>query len=162
MMYSQKGFTLIEMVMVIIILAIISSMLAPLLIEGLNTFSQEENIVNANWQGQIAMARMSRDIASIRSSSDLTTIATTNLAFTDSSNNTISYSLNGTDLTLTQNGTGAVLANGIQSLTFTYFDKNGVSTATATSVRFIQIALNVIQNNVNYTLTTMIYPRNLT
>jgi prepilin-type N-terminal cleavage/methylation domain-containing protein len=157
----NQGFTLIEMVMVIIILGIIIGMSSSLLTQGLDTFSTGENIVNANWQGQIAMERMSRDILLVRSPAAITTIAANNFAFTDMSNNTVSYSLSGTSLTLTQNGNSEVLANGILSLTFSYFDRNGTSTATATLVRQIRISINVTQNNANYTLTTAIYPRNL-
>ena len=158
---SSQGFTLIEMIMVIVILGIIIGMSSSLLTQGLNTFSTGENIVNANWQGEIAMERMSRDILLIRSPADVTTIASNNLAFTDISNNTISYSLSGTSLNLTENGNTSILADGVQSLTFSYFDKNGASTATTTLVRLIRISINITQNNANYTLTTAIYPRNL-
>lgn len=157
----QQGFTLIEMVIVIVILGIIASMSSQLLMQGLNTFTTGENIVNANWQGQIAIERMSRDISLIRSPTDISNIASNNFAFTDVNNNTLTYSLSGTDLVLTQNGSNVILARGIQSLTFTYFDKTGASTGTASSVRLIGVSINVTGNNVNYTLSTMIYPRNL-
>jgi prepilin-type N-terminal cleavage/methylation domain-containing protein len=161
MRLPHQGFTLIEMVMVILIMSIIIGMSSSLLTQGLNSFPAGEDIVNANWQGQIAMERLSRDILLIRSPADITTLAADNLAYTDVSNNTVAYSLSGTNLTLTQNGNSEILADGVQSLTFTYFDRNGASTATATLVRMIRISINVTQNNVIYTLTTMIYPRNL-
>lgn len=160
-MKSQKGFTLIELVMVIILLSIVAAIASKMLTQGLNALLTGQNVISANWQGQIAMERMSRDILLVRSPAAITTIAANNFAFTDMSNNTVSYSLSGTSLTLTQNGNSEVLANGILSLTFSYFDRNGTSTATATLVRQIRISINVTQNNANYTLTTAIYPRNL-
>ncbi len=157
----HRGFTLLEMVMVIVILGIIIGMSSSLLTQGLNAFPTGENIVNANWQGQIAMERMSRDILLIRSPTDITTTASNNLAFTDMNNNTISYALSGTSLNLTENGNTSILADGVQSLTFNYFDKNGTSTATPALVRLITVSINITQNNASYTLTTGIYPRNL-
>jgi prepilin-type N-terminal cleavage/methylation domain-containing protein len=158
---SHRGFTLIEMIMVILILGIIIAMSSTLLTQGLDTFSTGENIMNANWQGQLAMERMARDILSVRSPADMTTLGASNFAFTDSNNNTLSYSLSGTSLNLTQNGSTAILADGIQSLGFSYFDKNDAATTTPTLARFIRVTINVTQGNANYTLTTGIYPRNL-
>lgn len=157
----SRGFTLIEMIMVILILGIIVAMSSSLLTQGLNSASQGEGLLDANWQGQIAFERMSRDISLVRSTADITTIGASNFAFTDTSGNTISYSLSGTSLLLTQNGNAAILADGVSSLSFTYFDRTGTSTATATLVRYIRISITVTRNNVNYALTTMIYPRNL-
>ena len=158
---AQEGFTLLEMVMVILILGIIIAMSSALLSQGLSGFSEGEDIINANWQGQIAMERMTRDILAIRSPVSITTITAGNFAFTDIDNNTISYSLSGTNLTLTQNGSSVTLAQGVQSLTFSYFDENGLSTATASLVHMIRVSLNITQNGAAYTLTTAIYPRNL-
>jgi prepilin-type N-terminal cleavage/methylation domain-containing protein len=160
-MRSQHGFSLMEMMIVIIIMGIIIGMSSSLLNQGLNIFSPAEGVINANWQGQLAMERFSRDALSIRSSADVTTMTANNFAFTDINSNTIAYSLSGTNLILTYNGSSLVLADGIQSLTFSYFDKTGTSTASLTAMRYVRITINVTQNNANYTLTTLINPRNL-
>lgn len=129
----------------------------------MNTFTEGENIINANWQGQIAIERMTRDILLVRSPSDITTMTSVNFAFTDVSGNKIAYafSLANQNLTLTLNGNSSILADGVKSVSFTYYDKNGTVTLTATLVRLVKISLNIIQNNVDYTLTTSINPRNL-
>lgn len=158
---QYQGFTLIEIVIVILILGIIIGMSSSLLSQGLASFSAGENIANASWQGQLAIERLSQDIRLIRSNTDVTTLGANNFAFTDVDGNTISYALSGTSLNLTQNGNAETLADGVQSLAFNYFDKNGAVTATTTLVRYIQITLNITKNNVNYSITTAIYPRNL-
>ena len=159
---KQHGFTFIEMIIVMVIMGIILSMIVPVLTQGLNDFNTGENIFNANWQGRIAMERMSRDVLSVRSAADISTMTSTNFSFTDTGNNTISYALSGTTLTLTLNGNTAILADGVQTLTFNYFDATGAATSSSATVHLIQVSINVIQNSVNYTLTTSIYPRNLT
>jgi prepilin-type N-terminal cleavage/methylation domain-containing protein len=161
MMRLQNGFTLIEMVMVILVLSIIVGMAGSLLSQGLNTFSAGENIIDANWQGQIGMERMIRDILGIRSVNDISSASASTLSFTNTNGDTLSYTLSGTSITLTQNGSSAVLADGVQSLAFNYYDQNGSVTATPTAIRYVQITMNVTKNNVNYLLTTRIYPRNL-
>lgn len=160
-MHKQYGFSLIELVMVVVILGIIAAMSSLLLSQGFNAFFTSEAILDANWQGQLAIQRMTRDIQLIRSPADISTATTTQLTFTDVNNNTISYTLSGSSLNLTKNATTQTLAVGINSLTFTYYDQNGTTPpATIAATRYIQIGLVVTQNNTNYTLTTAIYPRN--
>lgn len=162
-MPKQNGFSLIELITVIVILGIILSMSSLLLSQGFNAFSNSENLLDANSQGQVAIQRMARDIQMIRSPSDITTATSTQLSFTDIDNNTISYTLSGSNLTVTKNGNTQTLAVGIHSLTFTYYTSSGTTPPASTALtRYITIALVVTQNNVNYTLTTAIYPRNLT
>lgn len=157
----QNGFTLIELIMVIVVLGIIIGMSSSLITQGLNAFLSGEDISDANWQGQVASQRMSRDLSLIRSPTDIATASATSITFTDIFNNSISYSLSGSSLILTQNGTAQTLADGISTLSFTYYDTNGVVTATTSLIRYIQFSINVTLNGVNYTLATLIYPRNL-
>jgi prepilin-type N-terminal cleavage/methylation domain-containing protein len=160
--HKKHGFTLIEFIMVIVILGIIAAMSSSLLSIGVTNFITGANIVNANWQGQIAIQRMTRDITLVRSSPDITTATASTFAFTDVFNNTISYTLTGSNLTLTYNGgTAQTLAAGVNSLTFSYFDNNGVSTAVLANINYVRIALNITQLGENYTLTTSVGPRNL-
>jgi len=159
-MRSKLGFTLIEMVMVIVILSIVAAMPSSLLSEGLLGYIQGENILTANWQGQVAIKRMSREIRLINSPNTITTMTSNNLAFTNINNDSIAFNLSGTNLMLTLNGSSQILAEGIQSLTLSYFDQSGNSTSVNTNVSYISLSLNVTYQNANYTLSTSIYPRN--
>ncbi len=160
-MQKQYGFSLIELVIVMVILAVVAGMSALLLSQGFNAFFSSENILDANWQGQLAMQRMVRDIQMIRSPADISTATATQLTFTDINNNSISYALSGSNLNLTKNASTQTLAIGVNNLTFTYYDINGSTPpASTTLTRYIKIALTITQNNTNYTLTTAIYPRN--
>lgn len=156
-MKQQQGFTLIELVLVIILVAVMANVASTMLAEGLRAYLTTKNITDADWQGRIALQRMERDIRAIRSSNDVATATSSQLSFVDTSGTTITYELSGT--TLLRNS--QALADGIQTLTFSYFDQNGTSTATTTAIRYIRIALNITQGNANYTVTTAIYPRNL-
>jgi len=154
-MKRAKGFTLIELIFVIVLLGIISAIASKIISQGLNSYLTNKNIIDANWQGAIALERITRELHMIRSPTDITTSTASQLSFTDIAGTAISYSLSGTNLM--QSGT--VLADGASSLTFTYFNKNGVSTATPSTMRYIKIALNITKNNVIYTLSTAAYLR---
>jgi len=150
---KTRGFTLIEMVLVIILLGIIGAIASKITMQGLNGYLNSEYITNANWQGRIALARITRDLHSIRSSNDITTATSSQLSFTTSSGTAITYQLTGSSL---MRGS-QIMADGVQSLTFNYFNSTGTTTSTLSAIHYIQINLNITQNNANYTLTMAVF-----
>lgn len=155
--FKQNGFTYIELVIVIVLFGILAKMSATMLQQGFDAYLKARYVTDADWQGRVAMERMTRDIRMIRSPAAITTNGGSNLVFTDTDGNSIDYGLSGTTL----QRSGIDLAEGVNSLTFTYYDKDGTSGATGTAIRYIKVSLNITQNNTDYTLTTALYPRNL-
>lgn len=153
----SSGFTLIESLMVIILIGIIAVVSSQILSNGFSAYLTGQNITDADWQGRLSMERMEEDIRAVRSPSDISTATAGQLIFTDSSGTSITYQLSGSSLMRNSQ----ILADGLSGLTFSYFDKNGVSTATLTAIRYISYTLNVTQKGVNFNLATTIYPRNL-
>lgn len=154
---QQSGFTLVELIMVIIITGLITAAVSQIIAQGFNAYLSGKNATEADWQGRVAMERMARDLRMIQSPSSITTATSNQIVYTDTTGTSITYQLSGT--TLQRNS--QTLATGINSLTLSYFDKTGTSTGTLTAIRYITISLNITQSNANYTLTTSIYPRNL-
>jgi prepilin-type N-terminal cleavage/methylation domain-containing protein len=154
---AQRGFSLIELVMVIILVAVITLMMTRFLSQGIKSYLTAQNVTDSNWQGRIAMERMLRDIRQVRSPADVSVMTATEFAFVDILGDSIDYQLTGNTLTLN----GFVLANGISSLTFAYYNSAGTVTTSATTLNLIFITLGVSQNNSNYSLTTSVYLRNM-
>lgn len=149
---QKKGFTLIEMVFVIIILSIIALIASRVMGAAFNSYYDNQNIVNANEQGRLALERMVRDIHAVNSPSSVTTANATSLTFTDVNGNAVTYALSGSQL----QRNGVTLADGVNTLTFGYYDGAGAVTGTTTAIRYINVTLNITQNSVNYTLVTTI------
>jgi prepilin-type N-terminal cleavage/methylation domain-containing protein len=152
-----KGFTLIEIILVIALLAIISAVAVKFYVQQLVAVQTAQNTSDALWQARLAMQRMVTDIGYIQSTSAITTNTSTNLVFTDVTGSSFNYQLSGSSLLCNSQ----VLANGVNSLTFTYYDKTGAVTATVANIRYIQIALTITKNNTNFSLTTSVYLREL-
>jgi prepilin-type N-terminal cleavage/methylation domain-containing protein len=152
----KRGFTLIEMVCVIIILSIIAVVASRVMGAAFNSYFDNQSIVNANEQGRLALERMIRDIHAINSPADLTTAGASTLTFNDVKGNTITYALSGTQL----QRNGVALADGVSSLALGYYDGTGAVAASNAAVRYITITLNITQNSVNYTIKTTVTTMN--
>ena len=155
-MKKLSAFTLIELVIVIAILAVLSVIILPVLQSGFNAYFTQRNLTNANWQGSLAMSRMTRDIRDIPSAGAISVATASQLTFTDNTNTSVSYTLSGT--TLLRNG--VALANGINSATFGYYSSTGAVTATISAIRYINITLNITQSGTNLALFTTLNLRN--
>jgi len=156
-MQKTQGFTLIELIITILLMSIITVVVSTLFVQGLSAYNTGKQVINAYWQGEISLERMVRDIRAVRSSADITTASASQFVFTDTGGNSITYQLTGTSLMYNSQ----ILADGIQSLTFGYYDKNGAVTAVIANIRYITISINVTQSNANLTFATAVYPRNL-
>jgi prepilin-type N-terminal cleavage/methylation domain-containing protein len=159
---QTNGFTLLELVVVIMIIGVIAGIGTKILSSGFTGFFDNKNLAEANWQALVSLERLQRDLRAIRSPADITTATATSLVFNNTSGNQITYTLSGSTLTRQTNSNSAqVLADGVGSLAFSYYDNNGQTTATLNLIRQITIALNITLDNTNYSASTAVYPRNL-
>jgi prepilin-type N-terminal cleavage/methylation domain-containing protein len=157
----HNGFTLVELVITIAILAMVAAGCATLVAKGMDAFFAGRDALDAEWQGRIALERMTREIRNIRSDADISTATSNTISFIDNAGNQISYYTSGSQL-LRQSpfaGTAQVLADGIV-LTFAYYDGSGAVATIANNIRYIVINVNVTYGGANFNLTTGVYPWN--
>jgi prepilin-type N-terminal cleavage/methylation domain-containing protein len=166
---TTKGFQLIELIIVIIILSVIMGGTVELLAQGFRAYFAEQNLITADWQGYLAIERMERDLHSIRSKNDIILATSSVFSFIDINGNTITYQLAGNQLKCNVQVGGVnnnqTLADGIQSLSFQYYDSSSISLGSVPSspnlIRYVVITLNITYGNANFNLTTGIHPWNL-
>lgn len=156
---QTSGFTLIEMVIVIVLLGIIASFAGKLLLQSARSAHTQYNTAETLEPARLALFRIAKDIRNIRSNTatDLNISSANQLILTTSSGKKITYSLSGTQLLLNRNA----LANHVSSLSFNYYNSAGSSTTTVTDVHYIRVQLTVAQNNNATRLQTTAYLRNV-
>lgn len=154
---SQQGFTLVELILVIVIMGVISVIVGKILFQSFKTFIASQNISDIAWQSFLPMQDIANDVHSIRSANDIITISATNFSFVNMAGTTITYQLTGSVLTRNSQ----TLANGVQSLTFGYRNENYAVTTVPANVRYITISASFNQGNLTLPFTTMIGTRGM-
>lgn len=156
-----RGFTLIEVVVVIIILGIVFGMGGFIMKRGFDAYFGGRTVSDADAQGRVALERMARELRAIRSATpaDLT-LGANQIAFTETTAATVSYSYDSVARTLLRNG--AVLARGVNGLSFVYLRRDGVTPETTdpTRVYYVTARVDVAQIGGATTIyRTIVHPR---
>lgn len=154
----HRGFTFIELIAVIVIISIISVIVSNILFNSFRMFRVSQDVTDTDWQGLLVIETFANDVHNIRSALDITTVTSSSFSFVDMSGNTVTYQLSGGSVLRTS----ITLASNVTTLTFSYFDKNGTTTATASSVRYVTASVTESQNGIVKTFTTMAGTRGMT
>lgn len=155
-MRRQSGFTLIELVMVTVLLGILGGIFGRILLQTFSVYRTSQNITETDWQGFLALERLTNDVHTIRSASGITTTSASSFAFTDINGASVTYSLSGS--TLLRNS--QTLASGVTGLSFAYQNNAGIA-ATGTAVRYVIPSITLTQGNVSTVFTTTIGTRGM-
>ncbi len=149
------GWTLVEMVTVMVIMSIIGLVVSYVIIESTKTYARTVPAMDASYKAELAANRMKREIRDMKATSTVSTMTSSALTFDDSSSTTIAYSLSGTDLTRN----GDLLASGVSSLAFSYWQSDGTSASSASDLHLIELDMTVVTGSEPYRLQVAAFPR---
>lgn len=155
---GERGFSLVELVLVIIILALIAAVSSTILSGGFNAYFRQRDVSDADWQGRLALQRLNRDLRTVRSPTpaDLVMSPATQITLVNAAGSTVTYNLSGN--VLMRNG--QPLADGISALSFSYLRRDGKTLAAdATQVYYIGASFTVTRGGANLPARTLIKPR---
>jgi prepilin-type N-terminal cleavage/methylation domain-containing protein len=160
----RKGYTLIELVTVMVVMGVVIAIGAPLLIEATSAWSYASPYQNnAVLSAIVAQNRMSREIRRLKNDGSVTAATSSQFSFTDVNNNAIAFTLSGN--TLMRNSDG--LLDNATGLSFTYYNDSGAAIATPlvspsnTDIRLVKVNYSVLAagNTLNFGFT--VKPQNL-
>lgn len=156
-MRTTKGFTLIEMLVVMVITGIVTAIAATMLSAGFTSYFTGVNVTSLNNQAIIAMLRISKEL---QQATRFSAINSTNTTFTTTDGTTITY--NWTSPNLTRTGASAqTLSNQMTSFSLAYYQSNFSATATLTAVRAITISMTLSNGNETVSLLNTVFLNNM-
>jgi type II secretory pathway pseudopilin PulG len=157
----ERGSTLVELIITIIVVGIIAGIISVLMLQGVRAFTAQDTKASITTQGRFAVERMARDIRTIRSrtAADIPILTAATLSFVDTAGNAIVYTSGGG--TVTRNGTALASPNAT-ALSFSYFQQNGAVAASAAQVWVIQIDLTFAGTDESQDFRVRVHPRNFT
>jgi len=157
----ERGFTLIEIVIVIVILSIVSVITIYFLVSSLKVYTMTVNQKTLFDEGKLALERMCRDIRDAKSitapaaggSGNTITFLRGNLTAQDVADESITFQLTGSNLQKVKASpsTTSILAENVSAFTVTRDTSNEIK---------LQLTLS-LGTGENVTLQTKVYPKNI-
>lgn len=143
----QLGFSLMELIVVIVVLGILASVGSTVLRDGFLGYLRGREISSTDWQGRLALERITRELRYLAapnySNIGSTSCSSSTFTFIDITNANISYTQSGT--TLMRNG--QPLASNVTGLSFSCLKSDVTPTVTLSSVYYITVSMIVATTN---------------
>jgi len=168
-MKQKTGFTLIEIIIVIVIVGIIVSFGALALEMAAKSIVKNKALLEITWQSQIVFQRLERELR--EANTILDSSGNSQIRFTTPNNQLLRYRYNSNNKQLQrryeQNSSGSVIenwtaiANDISSFSFTYYDENFNTTNTESNAKCVTMEATFTKDSTNVPFQTTICPRNL-
>ena len=155
----QLGFSLIELIVVIVVLGIVASMGAVVVRDGILGYLRGREITSADWQGRLALERITRELRAIAapnsSNIDPASCGTSTFSFVDITATPISYTQSTT--TLLRNG--QPLADNVTGLRFYCLQSDGQTyTTTPSAVYYVTVSMVVATTNTSASYRSTVKP----
>lgn len=163
-----RGFTIVELVVSIVLLAIVATMGAKFLSSMFGAYIETRDVTSDDWQARVALERLTRELREVPSRTGLVISPATEITFVGADGDTTRY-YQASNVLRRQNVTAATdqpLADNATAITFEYLTNDGVTTtAVAASVCYVTAVLAIASTSgstttFSDTLRATVQPRN--
>lgn len=147
----NAGFSVFELIIVLLILALIVAGGSTLVVEGYRTFMNGQPIIAASGKVNVALDNLLREIKSMQS---MVAMGSSSISFVNQEGQTIAISYAGNTVSRSENGgTAYTVCNNITAFTISYFDSTLAATASLASIYFITVAMTYNDGHLLYPIT---------
>ena len=152
---TEAGFTLAELVIVIVVVSIVAVTFSAMFIEAVKTYQFMDVEKDMLQDARYAEERIARELKRVKDNTSITTAGAATLTFVDRDDATVSFSwsgVSGANLLYTKSGSSQALARGVDSLAFQYWKQDGALAApivapSATDIWRVTVYLRLIKGS---------------
>jgi prepilin-type N-terminal cleavage/methylation domain-containing protein len=145
-----EGFSLVELIMVIVILGILAAFVGPVLFDAVRAYQRVQTGVETHAKMRYAIERMSRELREVRRQAtdatflDVTSMTAASMAFFKTDGTQVIINAVGNQVNLAYAALGGMLTDQVASFSLAYFQQNAITpAATAASISFVEISLTL-------------------
>ena len=149
-MRRVEGFSLIELVMVIVILGILAAFVGPVLFNAMRSYQSVQTGTQTHAKMRYAIERMSRELREVRRQAtdatfvDITSMTASSIAFFKTDGTRVVINVVGNQVNLAYSTLAGMLTDQVGSFSLAYFQQNASTpAATAASISFVGISLTL-------------------
>jgi prepilin-type N-terminal cleavage/methylation domain-containing protein len=152
-----EGFTLWELVMVIVILGILGAFVGPVAYNAVRSYDAVQKSTNTNAKIRYAMERIAREMRDIRrqvtdsAALDIPSMTASSMAFFKTDGTRVVLNGAGNAVNLAYPAIAGVLIDQVQAGSFSlaYFEQGGSTIAgTASSIAFVQVSMTLTEGSI--------------
>lgn len=156
-MRRVEGFTLAELIMVIVILGILGAFVGPVVYNAIRSYDSIQKSTNTNAKVRYAMERIAREMRDIRrqitdsAALDIPSMTASSLAFFKTDGTQVVLNSAGNVVNLAYSTLTGMLIDQVQAGSFSlaYFEQGGSTLAgTASSISFVQVSMTLTDGGV--------------
>ena len=154
---SSQGFTLIEMVVVLLVVSVLSVVIGTVLLNGVRAYQGTSDALTVLSKLRYAVERIAREVRpigfdSVTGSYSVTDMSPSRLAFSKFDNTQVVIEQVGTEvlMTYTPPGITSTLVDQVNQLNLGYLQMDGTVATTANALGYIQIDLSLANNGQTY------------
>lgn len=166
-MKRLKGFTLIEMVIVLVVAGILTAVCAQILNGSMQMLRFTSSKTHIQSQGPMIMQQLCDDLSSITSRSPAYFVPninemgqSTQLAFITPTG-ARDFFMSDHSLMMTQNSTSVLMAQNLEDFSFSFYNQTGDITTTPSSVHYVGISFVLKDHNSQQKYASVCYLRSL-
>lgn len=172
---SEEGFTMIELVMVIVLVGIVAATVAMTMVEGTKSFEALDRKSDLNERGTLVVERMSRELRRIRcttvgnscapQAADITNMAVGEIRFVNTGYEGLGFRYDAGSGTLwLRQGSGAgdpedELTTDVSAFSLEYLKRDGTVAALVADVWIINASLTIASGAESVNLKASVHPR---
>jgi len=158
-MKQLRGFTLIEIIIVITISGIIAGIIGTLLRAGVDNYTTSSQLHELTLDANIALERLNKELVR---AIEFKQVSSQRVSFVNYDGDTMTFSLNKKTLQMQKNnGRKAQLSTNVKAFNLSYADSSLATTTNKSQINLITLELTLTNATQDYSLISNVHPRGM-